>query len=94
MTGGNSRQLMEPASGLKIWLGCREMLNLSGSEGHLETVFKVRSSLGAWCPSGGGAVDAEDLDMVGIVDEMMRAMRILVWLQAYGILLAVIFCTC
>lgn len=61
------------------------MLNLSGFEEHPEIVFEVRSSLGAWCPSGGGVVDAEELDMVGIV--MMTAMSILVWLQAYGILL-------
>lgn len=38
---------------------------MSGSEGHPELVFEVRSFLGAWCPSGGGVVDAE-LDMVGI----------------------------
>lgn len=56
---------------------------MSGSEGHPEFVFKVGSSLGAWCPSGG---DAEELDIEGIVDKMMTAMSILVWLQAHGIL--------
>lgn len=54
------------------------MWNLSGSEGHPEMVFEVRSSLGDWSPSGGGVVDAEELDMVGIVDKMMTAMSILV----------------
>lgn len=62
------------------------MWNLSGSEGHAEMVFEVRPSLGTWCPSGSGVVDAEELDMVGIVDKMMTAMSILVWSQAYGIL--------
>lgn len=62
------------------------MWNLSGSEGHPEMVFEARSSLGDWSPSGGGVVDAEELDMVGIVDKMMTAMSILVKSQAYGLL--------
>lgn len=69
MTRGKSRQFMEPASCLKRSLGCREM---SDSEGY-------SSFLGAWCPS---TDEAEDLDIVDIIDKMTRAMSILVRSQA------------